>query len=103
MIEYDFDQFSKFLLGKSYPDAGGHVSLFEIAITRTCVCRKALQYTVGEGRANKQWTTGQGLIRSKHIRPAWQPTPQNKREKPGIPDVIPEGSPKNPMALQHWF
>ena len=41
---------------------------------------------------------GQAMIDSKRIRPAWGPPPDIKREHPEIPDVIPGGSPKNPMG-----
>jgi lipoprotein-anchoring transpeptidase ErfK/SrfK len=58
---------------------------------------KAVSYSVGVGRANKQWT-GQKRISSKRVRPAWSPTAQIIRDKPGIAKVIPGGSPKNPMG-----
>jgi len=58
---------------------------------------KALEYTVGVGRSGKQWT-GSRMIMSKHIKPAWTPTAQIRRDKPGLPSVIPGGSPKNPMG-----
>ncbi len=58
---------------------------------------RAVSYSVGVGRANKQWT-GQKRIRSKRVRPAWSPTAQIIRDKPRIAKVIPGGSPKNPMG-----
>ena len=58
---------------------------------------KAVRYSVGVGRSNKQWT-GEKRIRSKRIKPAWSPTPQILRDKPNMARVIAGGSPKNPMG-----
>ena len=59
---------------------------------------QAIRYPVGVGRAGKQWT-GQAYINGKHLRPAWSPPAAVKRDKPSIPDVIPGGSPRNPMGV----
>jgi lipoprotein-anchoring transpeptidase ErfK/SrfK len=58
---------------------------------------RALSYPVGVGRAGRQWA-GKSMIDSKRIQPAWGPPPDIKREHPEIPDVIPGGSPRNPMG-----
>jgi lipoprotein-anchoring transpeptidase ErfK/SrfK len=58
---------------------------------------KAVRYTVGVGRAGKQWT-GTAMITGKHLRPAWSPPPEVKRDNPRLPAVIPGGSPRNPMG-----
>lgn len=58
---------------------------------------QVLRYTVGVGRAGKQWS-GQSAISGKYIRPAWSPPEEIRREKPGLPSVIPSGSPSNPMG-----
>ena len=58
---------------------------------------KAVRYTVGVGRASKQWT-GTSMIDGKHLRPAWTPPAEVKRDKPWLPNVIPGGSPRNPMG-----
>lgn len=55
---------------------------------------KALRYTVGVGRAGKQWF-GTTSISSKHVRPAWL-APADMR-RPGS-SVIPGGAPNNPMG-----
>jgi lipoprotein-anchoring transpeptidase ErfK/SrfK len=59
---------------------------------------RAMVYPVGVGRAGRQWA-GRSFIDSKRIRPAWGPPPDIKREHPNIPDVIPGGSPNNPMGV----
>jgi lipoprotein-anchoring transpeptidase ErfK/SrfK len=58
---------------------------------------KAVRYTVGVGRAGKQWT-GTAMITGKHLRPAWSPPSEVKRDNPRLPAVIPGGSPRNPMG-----
>ncbi len=58
---------------------------------------RAIRYPVGVGMASKQWT-GTTRIDGKHLRPAWSPPKEVKRDKPSLPDLIPGGSPKNPMG-----
>jgi len=58
---------------------------------------RAMVYPVGVGRAGRQWA-GRSMIDSKRVKPAWGPPPDIKREHPEIPDVIPGGSPRNPMG-----
>jgi lipoprotein-anchoring transpeptidase ErfK/SrfK len=58
---------------------------------------KAMRYTVGVGRAGKQWT-GTATIDGKHLAPAWSPPADVKRDNPKLPSVIPGGSPRNPMG-----
>ena len=59
---------------------------------------QALRYPVGVGRLGMQWA-GTTTISGKYIRPAWSPPAMIKRENPAIPDVIPGGSPRNPMGV----
>jgi lipoprotein-anchoring transpeptidase ErfK/SrfK len=59
---------------------------------------RAVRYPVGVGRAGKQWT-GNARIDGKYIKPAWSPPREVKRDKPSLPDVIPGGSPRNPMGV----
>ncbi|HVY20452.1 MAG TPA: L,D-transpeptidase [Bauldia sp.] len=58
---------------------------------------KALRYTVGVGRAGKQWS-GSARIVAKFIKPAWSPPAEVKRDNPRLPDLIAGGSPSNPMG-----
>jgi lipoprotein-anchoring transpeptidase ErfK/SrfK len=58
---------------------------------------RAVVYPVGVGRAGKAWS-GVSMISGMHIRPAWSPPAEIRRDKPGLPDVIPGGSPRNPMG-----
>src|SRR5215213_1498424 len=56
---------------------------------------RAIRYTVGVGRADKQWF-GTTAVASKHIRPAWSPPAEIRRGRPNY--VIESGSPRNPMG-----
>ena len=58
----------------------------------------AVRYPVGVGKAGKQWA-GITRIDGKYRNPAWSPPSDVKRDKPEIPDVIPGGSPRNPMGV----
>jgi lipoprotein-anchoring transpeptidase ErfK/SrfK len=58
---------------------------------------RAISYPVGVGRAGMQWA-GTTMISGKYVSPAWSPPASIKRENPRIPDVIPGGSPRNPMG-----
>jgi lipoprotein-anchoring transpeptidase ErfK/SrfK len=58
---------------------------------------QAIGYPVGVGRAGKTWS-GTAYIDGKHIRPAWSPPDEIRHDKPRMPEVIPGGSPRNPMG-----
>ena len=58
----------------------------------------AVRYPVGVGRAGKQWA-GVTKIDGKYRNPAWSPPSEVRRDRPGMPDVIPGGSPRNPMGV----
>jgi lipoprotein-anchoring transpeptidase ErfK/SrfK len=59
---------------------------------------RAVRYPVGVGRSGKQWA-GTTRIDGKYQNPAWSPPAEVKRDKPGMPSVIPGGSPRNPMGV----
>lgn len=58
---------------------------------------RAVRYPVGVGRSGKQWA-GTRYIDGKHLRPAWSPPADVKRDNPRLPNVIAGGSPRNPMG-----
>ncbi len=57
----------------------------------------ALSYRVAVGRSGKQWF-GRVVVDGKHLQPAWVPPPEVRKDNPRLPDVIPGGSPSNPMG-----
>jgi lipoprotein-anchoring transpeptidase ErfK/SrfK len=58
----------------------------------------AVRYPVAVGRPGKQWF-GQRAIDGKYVHPAWSPPAEVKRDNPKLPNVIPGGSPRNPMGV----
>jgi lipoprotein-anchoring transpeptidase ErfK/SrfK len=59
---------------------------------------QAIRYPVGVGRAGKQWS-GTAYINGKYIKPDWEPPAVVRHDHPGLPKVIPGGSPRNPMGV----
>jgi lipoprotein-anchoring transpeptidase ErfK/SrfK len=59
----------------------------------------AIRYRVAVGRPGKQWF-GRAAVEGKHVRPAWSPPEEVRRDKPSLPDVIPSGAPNNPMGAR---
>ncbi len=59
---------------------------------------RAMRYPVGVGKAGKQWS-GTARIDGKYLKPAWSPPADVKRDNPKLPNVIPGGSPRNPMGV----
>jgi lipoprotein-anchoring transpeptidase ErfK/SrfK len=58
---------------------------------------KALRYDVAIGKSGKAWT-GVKQIDGKHVRPAWSPPKEVKRDFPHLPNVIEGGAKNNPMG-----
>jgi len=59
---------------------------------------QAIRYPIGVGRFGMQWS-GTVQIDGKYLQPAWSPPESIKRAEPKLPDVIPGGSPHNPMGV----
>ena len=59
----------------------------------------ALRYPVAVGKPGKQWF-GSAYVDGKHVAPAWSPPAEVKRDNPRLPDIIPGGSPRNPMGVR---
>ena len=60
---------------------------------------EAIRYTVAVGKAGKQWR-GVKYVEEMQVDPAWSPPASVKRDNPRLPDVIPGGSPRNPMGAR---
>src|SRR5712692_3259386 len=54
--------------------------------------------TVARSAIRSPWA-GQTSIDGKYVHPAWSPPADVKHDKPQLPDVIPGGSPRNPMGV----
>ena len=59
---------------------------------------RALAYPVGVGRAGRQWS-GRATISGKHVGRPGRRRLTSQRENPRMPEVIPGGSPNNPMGV----
>jgi lipoprotein-anchoring transpeptidase ErfK/SrfK len=59
----------------------------------------AIAYPVAVARRGKEWS-GPARIVGKFVEPAWSPPDSVKRDHPELPDVIPGGSPSNPMGAR---
>ena len=59
---------------------------------------QAIAYPVGVGRAGKQWS-GESYIDGKYTRPAWSPPAVVRHDHPNLPNIVPGGSPRNPMGV----
>jgi lipoprotein-anchoring transpeptidase ErfK/SrfK len=58
---------------------------------------EAIRYPVGVGRAGMAWS-GTASIDGKYIKPAWSAPASIRRDYSRLPEVIPSGSPANPMG-----
>lgn len=57
----------------------------------------AIRYPVAIGKAGKAWQ-GEAYIEGKFVQPAWSAPADVRHDHPDFPDVIPGGSPRNPMG-----
>ena len=60
---------------------------------------QAIRYPVGVGKYGAQWQ-GRAQIDGKHVEPAWSPPSVIKNDSPSVPDLIPGGTPGNPMGAR---
>ncbi len=59
----------------------------------------AIAYPVAVAKHGKEWS-GFARVDGKYVAPAWSPPESVKRDHPELPDVIPGGSPHNPMGAR---
>ncbi len=58
---------------------------------------RAIRYPIAVGMAGKAWL-GESAVEGKYIAPAWSPPAIVSHDHPGLPRLIPGGSPHNPMG-----
>ena len=56
-----------------------------------------ISYPIAVGKMGKAWS-GWARVNGKYVAPAWSPPAVVKHDNPRLPDVIPGGSPHNPMG-----
>jgi lipoprotein-anchoring transpeptidase ErfK/SrfK len=59
----------------------------------------AIAYPVGVPKRGKEWS-GYARVAGKYVEPAWSPPAVVKQDHPELPDLIPGGSPHNPMGAR---
>jgi lipoprotein-anchoring transpeptidase ErfK/SrfK len=59
----------------------------------------AIAYPVGVAKHGKEWSGG-ARVMGKYVEPAWSPPAVVKHDHPELPDLIPGGSPHNPMGAR---
>jgi lipoprotein-anchoring transpeptidase ErfK/SrfK len=60
---------------------------------------EAIAYPIATPKRGKEWS-GYAKVEGKYVEPAWSPPVSVKRDHPELPDVIPGGSPHNPMGAR---
>jgi lipoprotein-anchoring transpeptidase ErfK/SrfK len=61
--------------------------------------QSAIAYPVAVAKRGKEWS-GYAKVDGKYVDPAWSPPDSVKRDHPELPEVIPGGSPHNPMGAR---
>ena len=61
--------------------------------------RRAIVYPVAVAKRGMEWS-GTARVAAKYVEPAWAPPDSVRRDHPSLPDVIPGGSPTNPMGAR---
>jgi lipoprotein-anchoring transpeptidase ErfK/SrfK len=61
--------------------------------------QSAIAYPVAVAKRGKEWS-GYAKVDGKYVDPAWSPPDSVKRDHPELPDIIPGGSPHNPMGAR---
>ncbi len=61
--------------------------------------REAIAYPIAVAKRGMEWS-GTARIAAKYVEPAWSPPDSVRRDHPGLPAVIPGGSPSNPMGAR---
>ena len=61
--------------------------------------QRAIEYAVAVAKHGKEWS-GYARVDGKYVEPAWSPPDSVRRDHPELPDLIPGGSPHNPMGAR---
>jgi lipoprotein-anchoring transpeptidase ErfK/SrfK len=89
------------LVGYSAPYPPGTIVISQSARRLYLVVARgeAIAYPVAVAKRGKEWR-GLARVDGKYVAPAWSPPESVKRDHPELPDVIPGGSPHNPMGAR---
>ncbi|MFT4096883.1 MAG: L,D-transpeptidase [Rhodoblastus sp.] len=59
---------------------------------------RAIRYPIAVPKRGKEWS-GVAYVDGKYLKPDWAPPAVVKRDHPELPNLIPGGSPRNPMGV----
>lgn len=59
---------------------------------------RAIRYPIAVPKRGKEWS-GVAYVDGKYLKPDWAPPAVVKRDHPNLPNLIPGGSPRNPMGV----
>src|SRR5271165_2957862 len=59
----------------------------------------AIAYPVAVAKPGKEWN-GPARVVAKYVEPAWSPPDSVRCDHPDLPELIPSGSPRNPMGAR---
>jgi lipoprotein-anchoring transpeptidase ErfK/SrfK len=59
----------------------------------------AIRYPIAVPKGGSEWS-GSAAVNGKYVNPDWVPPPCVKADHPELPDLIPGGSPDNPMGAR---
>ena len=82
-----------------YPEGAIVISQSARKLYLVLNAREAIAYPVAVAKRGKEWS-GFARVDGKYVEPAWSPPESVKRDHPELPDVIPGGSPHNPMGAR---
>ena len=84
-------------LGQTYPAGTIVINVSKKKLYLVTGEDQAILYPVAVGKGKAAWT-GTAYVKEKFVRPDWAPPAVVKHDNPNLPDLIPGGTPANPMG-----
>ena len=85
--------------GEGYSPGAIVISQHERKLYFVLGAGRSVAYPIATPKHGKEWS-GYARVEGKYVAPAWSPPDSVKRDHPELPDVIPGGSPHNPMGAR---
>ena len=82
-----------------YPSGAILISQSERKLYLILDGRTAIAYPVAVPKRGREWS-GAARVQGKYVEPAWSPPDTVKLNHPELPDLVPGGSPNNPMGAR---
>jgi lipoprotein-anchoring transpeptidase ErfK/SrfK len=84
---------------ESYPMGAIVIDTSERSLYYSLGQNAAIRYPVAVGRQGMAWS-GETFVQSKRVNPTWTPTPNMRRQHPGLPRHVRGGIPQNPLGVR---